>query len=274
MNNNIKFDPIKSKVENDQERAEFWNTYSKNFVAIVNARSTKSYLKGEIDLFKNYLFKTNEKKGKILKLDLWNEAHHTEILMHVHHHYDEIHGIDISPHVVEEANKNLINKKIKAFTTVGDIRNMPYSENSFDYLYTMGTIEHLPDPKVAMREICRVLKKGGKAIIGVPNKYEWFGKSLALDFFAYIGIKEDGYEFSFGWKELEKQLNDCGLELIDKDGPYFMPWPIRAADWFLSQRLPKLCFLFYPFIYISEYFSNFKFFRKNGSLLAAVVKKK
>ena len=64
MNNNTKFDPIKSKVENDQERAEFWNTYSKNFVAIVNARSTKSYLKGEIDLFKNYLFKTNEKKGK------------------------------------------------------------------------------------------------------------------------------------------------------------------------------------------------------------------
>lgn len=274
MNNNTKFDPIKSKFENDQDRAEFWNTYSKNFVAIVNARSTKSYLKGEIDLFKNYFFKTNEKKGKILKLDLWNEAHHTEILMHVHQHYEEIHGIDISPHVVEQANKNLIKKKIKAFTKVGDIRNMPYPKNSFDYLYTMGTIEHLPDPKVAMREICRVLKKGGRAIIGVPNKYEWFGKSLALDFFAYIGIKEDGYEFSFGWGELKRQLNDCGLELIDKDGPYFMPWPIRAADWFLSQRFPKLCFLFYPFIYLSEYFSNFKFFRKNGSLLAAVVQKK
>ena len=44
----------------------------------------------------------------------------------------------------------------------------------------MGTIEHLPDPKVAMREICRVLKKGGRAIIGVPNKYEWFGKSAKI----------------------------------------------------------------------------------------------
>ena len=43
-----KFDPIKSK--NDDERSEFWDKYSKNFVAIVNARSTKSYLKGEIYL--------------------------------------------------------------------------------------------------------------------------------------------------------------------------------------------------------------------------------
>ena len=195
MNNNIKFDPIKSKVENDEERAEFWNIYSKNFVAIVNARSTKSYLKGEIELFKKYLTNINNKKGKFLKLDLWNEAHHTEILMHVHDYYEEIHGIDISPHVVDEANKNLIKRKIKAATAVGDIRNMPYLENYFDYIYTMGTIEHLPEPKVAMKEISRVLKKGGRAVIGVPNKYEWFGKSLALDFFAYIGIKEDGYEF-------------------------------------------------------------------------------
>ena len=53
-----------------------------------------------------------------------------------------------------------------------------------------------------------------------------------------------------------------------------MPWPIRAADWFLAQRFPKLCFIFYPFIYLSDFFSNFKFFRKNGSLLAAVVEKK
>ena len=74
-------------------------------------------------------------------------------------------------------------------------------------------------------------------------------------------------------KQLEKELNESGLRLIEKEGPYFMPWPIRAADWFLSQRFPKLCFLFYPFIYISDFFSRFKFFRKNGSLIAAIVVK-
>jgi SAM-dependent methyltransferase len=264
-----KFDPIKS--QNDDERSEFWNTFSKGFIPIINARSTKSYLKGEIDLCEKFLQSPNGKSGKFLKLDLWNEAHHTEILKYIHKNYDEVYGIDISEHVVEQANKNLKKNNISATTVVCDLRKMPFESNTFDYLYTMGTIEHLPEPIAGMKEISRVLAKGGKAVIGVPNKYEWFGKSIALDLFAYLGIKGDGYEFSFGWKQLEKELNECGLRLIEKDGPYFMPWPIRAADWFLSQKFPKLCFLFYPFIYISEFFSRFNFFRRNGSLIAAVV---
>ena len=62
-----KFDPIKSK--NDNERSEFWDKYSKNFVAIVNARSTKSYLKGEIYLCEKFLRSEKGKNGKFLKLD-------------------------------------------------------------------------------------------------------------------------------------------------------------------------------------------------------------
>ena len=267
-----KFDPIKSHNEN--ERAKFWDDYSKNFVAIVNARSTKSYLKGEIDLCETFLkSKSKEKYGKFLKLDLWNEAHHTEILKYIHNNYEEIYGIDLSPDVEKKAKINLEKNEIPVKTYVGDIREMPFENETFNYIYTMGTIEHLPDPKIAMKEISRVLKKGGTAVVGVPNKYEWFGKSIALDIFAYFGIKEDGYEFSYGWKQLENELSQYNLKIIHKDGPYFMPWPIRAADWFLSQNYPKLCFLFYPFIYISEFFSKFNFFRRNGSLLAAVVKK-
>ena len=55
-----KFDPIKSK--NDNERSTFWDTYSKNFVAIVNARSTKSYLKGEIYLCEKFLKSSTKKR--------------------------------------------------------------------------------------------------------------------------------------------------------------------------------------------------------------------
>jgi SAM-dependent methyltransferase len=273
-NKNV-FDPIKSKNINDdiKKRAAFWDAYSKNFISISYAKSTKSYLRGEIYLCNKFL--TNKKNsGKILKIDLWNEAHHTEILKYIHKNYGKVFGIDISPHVVKKANERLKKNKISVKTIVGDVRKMPFRNNTFDFIYTMGTIEHLPKPINAMKEISRVLKKGGRAVIGVPNRWEWFGKSIALDVFAYFGIKEDGYEHSYSWSQLEKELNLSNLKLICKEGPYFMPWPIRAADWYLTQNIPSLCFLFYPFIYITDFLSKFRFFRQNGSLLAAVVEKK
>jgi SAM-dependent methyltransferase len=269
------FDPIASnKIANDGKiRAKFWDVYSKNFVSISFAKSTKSYLNGEIYLCNKFLKKKN-KSGKILKIDLWNEAHHTEILKYIYKNYSRVFGIDISNNVVKKANVRLRQSKIPVTTVVGDVRKMKFKSNTFDFIYTMGTIEHLPSPIDAMKEISRVLKKGGKAVIGVPNKWEWFGKSIALDIFAYFGIKEDGYEHSYSWSQLEKELDFSNLKLICKEGPYFMPWPIRAADWYLTQHFPSLCFLFYPFIYVTDFLSKFRFFRKNGSLLAAVVKKK
>jgi SAM-dependent methyltransferase len=124
-----------------------------------------------------------------------------------------------------------------------------------------------------MREIARVLKPGGRAVIGVPNKYEWFGKSLALDLFAVLHIKEDGHEHSYGWGELTRELESCGLQVISKNGPYFMPWFIRAADWFLHQRAPSLTVLLVPFIVVCDWLSTIPFFQRHGSLLAAVVQK-
>ncbi|MBI2024666.1 MAG: class I SAM-dependent methyltransferase [Candidatus Harrisonbacteria bacterium] len=267
-----KFDPIKNFKE--EEQGTFWDEYSKNFISIEAAQSTKSLLRGEIRLCGDFLRSSDRSnKGKILKLDLWNEAHHTAILTYIHHFYDEVHAIDISPDVVRQALKKLEEKNIKVKAVIGDMRKMPYPDNSFDYVYTMGTIEHIPRPQDAMEEIFRVLKPGGRAVIGVPNKYEWFGKSLILDFFALTGIKEDGYEHSYGWRQFTRELEDSGLRVLRKTGAYFMPWFIRAADWFLAQRLPKAAIVLWPFIKFSDYLSNSNFFLKHGSVVVAVVEK-
>ena len=137
----------------------------------------------------------------------------------------------------------------------------------------MGTIEHIPQPIDAMREIYRVLKPGGRAVIGVPNKYEWFGKSIILDVLADTGFKEDGRELSYGWKELRQELEYCGFKVIAQTGPYFMPWFICLGDWFFYQKSPKFKYLFLPLIFICDQLSNIEFLRSHGSLLAPVVEK-
>ncbi|MDH4227203.1 MAG: class I SAM-dependent methyltransferase [Deltaproteobacteria bacterium] len=52
----------------------------------------------------------------------------------------------------------------------GDIeKGAPFKDSEFDIVICEQVLEHLVDPAAALREISRVLKKGGLAIIGVPT---------------------------------------------------------------------------------------------------------
>jgi SAM-dependent methyltransferase len=45
-----------------------------------------------------------------------------------------------------------------------DMQNLPFSDNTFDFVISDQVIEHLQNPKKAIHESYRVLKKGGIAI--------------------------------------------------------------------------------------------------------------
>jgi SAM-dependent methyltransferase len=49
-----------------------------------------------------------------------------------------------------------------------DITDIQYPDESFDAICCSHVLEHVPDDRRAMREICRVLKSSGWAILLVP----------------------------------------------------------------------------------------------------------
>jgi SAM-dependent methyltransferase len=49
-----------------------------------------------------------------------------------------------------------------------DINDMPFEENYFDVVFCNHVLEHIPDDIHAMRQIQRVLKPGGWALLQVP----------------------------------------------------------------------------------------------------------
>ena len=47
--------------------------------------------------------------------------------------------------------------------------NLSYPDASFDLVLTSDTLEHVPDPRLALRETRRVLRAGGRHVFTVPH---------------------------------------------------------------------------------------------------------
>lgn len=53
----------------------------------------------------------------------------------------------------------------------GDITNLPFPDNTFDLITSNMVFEHLDNPEKQLKEISRVLSKGGRLIFHTPYKF-------------------------------------------------------------------------------------------------------
>jgi SAM-dependent methyltransferase len=53
----------------------------------------------------------------------------------------------------------------------GDVERLPFRTGVFDGLVCDDTIEHLPHDEAGVRELARVLKPGGRALLATPNRH-------------------------------------------------------------------------------------------------------
>lgn len=74
-------------------------------------------------------------------------------------------GIDISPKAIEIAKKKYPGLNFR----IGNLSKLPYRKESFDLVYSAFVFEHLDNPKKAVMEGMRVLKKNGNFLIVAPN---------------------------------------------------------------------------------------------------------
>lgn len=53
-----------------------------------------------------------------------------------------------------------------------DLYDLPFADGTFDFVYSLGVLHHLPDPGVALRELTRVCRSGGEVHIYVYWRHE------------------------------------------------------------------------------------------------------
>lgn len=75
-------------------------------------------------------------------------------------------GIDVSGDAIIEAKKRLKNTKLSVLKAE---KTDSFSRNFFSTVIACHILEHLPDPKLAIKSVGRILKKGGVFFIVVPN---------------------------------------------------------------------------------------------------------
>jgi demethylmenaquinone methyltransferase/2-methoxy-6-polyprenyl-1,4-benzoquinol methylase len=82
---------------------------------------------------------------------------------------ETVHGIDQSPHQLAQAYPKF-GKRGRVCFHLGDAERLPFADDSFDVVWSSGSIEYWPDPVATLREFRRVVRPGGQVLVVGPNE--------------------------------------------------------------------------------------------------------
>ena len=82
-------------------------------------------------------------------------------------------GIDLAEVAVDLARTNFQLQGLAGEFHVMNGEELPWDNESFDFVYAHGVLQYTADPDRMVREIHRVLKTGGQAVLMMYNRRSW-----------------------------------------------------------------------------------------------------
>ncbi|MBC7791288.1 MAG: class I SAM-dependent methyltransferase [Anaerolineae bacterium] len=89
-------------------------------------------------------------------------------------------GVDLTESGVSLTRERLLLENLRAKVQQGDAEQLPFADNSFDIVYSWGVLHHSPDTARAVREVFRVLRPEGTALVMIYHSRSWVGFMLWL----------------------------------------------------------------------------------------------
>ncbi len=262
--------PSQGSSVGDRSYQRFWQGVGEAFPVLTGAASTRFYFENEKRLLTEALPSLDG--CTLLKTDLWDEAKNTRIMQWAAGQGANVYGIDLSEPIVRQARASFDGRPLRP--VVSDVRRLPFAPGSFDAIYSMGTIEHFDETEAAVAELARILRPGGRLILGVPNRRDPFLRPLLVAVLGPLGLYAYGYEKSYSRRALRRMLEGAGLDVRMESGILFMPGWLRMLDLWCHTRARPLArvtgALVQPFAWLDRHVSGL---RRHGYLLASVGEK-
>jgi demethylmenaquinone methyltransferase/2-methoxy-6-polyprenyl-1,4-benzoquinol methylase len=82
---------------------------------------------------------------------------------------DTVYGLDQSPHQLEKAYEKFGKRDGPVNFHLGDAERLPFHDDTFDVVWSSGSIEYWPNPVDALQECRRITRPGGQVLIVGPN---------------------------------------------------------------------------------------------------------
>src|SRR5688572_12943397 len=177
-----KYVTMKKQIDNriESER-KFWNSKAHSYDKVV----TKFFPKVYETILVNLIQDVNQ-SDKVLEVAVGTGILSIQMSGHVSH----ITAIDIAPEMLKIAKeKSERLQKSNIDFQIGDICSLKFDNKSFDIVVTSNVLHLLHKPELALQEIRRVLRDGGKIITATFCHGENLRSKIFSKIFALLGQK-------------------------------------------------------------------------------------
>ncbi len=150
--------------------------------------------------------------------------------------------LDSSENVIDTAKRIFKNHKLNAKFDVGDALELPYQDESFDLVVSIGLLEHFKDIRKPLEEQIRILDKGGLFLgyivphyeENVQNEYNWINdllKGVVNERTPEnIQNKEEIFRSDSDSKPYIEVLKSLSVDDINASGVYPLPMISYSTD--------------------------------------------
>jgi len=172
-------------------------------------------------------------------------------------------GIDVKPESCFAASNVLNQHGYNGFLVVADLNNLPFKENTFDFIWSFSVLQHTHRTRIAacIKESYRILNANGEVKIEFPTSNGLWNKAVKI---LRSKNEEDDYDSwcvrYFSIKELKKLftptfsnvhfLAHCfgGIGILKEDLKHvkliYKPWIILSLGFtFLANKISPLIYL-------------------------------